>query len=191
MSMVLTPRKRPSVEETTLNQQNDTEVSDGAVIAALIVGVALFVPIFMGTGNAAASTTSEAIDTSYFIEAATCVDAVPNAFGTSDTDGSFALREVHVQGSFGEEYIGLPFGIPQQRKPGETFNIPGPALLPGESMKLTLTVAGHDDSVQSVERLATATVTRPTIAECVALGQEMPDVDEDGNIIFGALRDHE
>lgn len=159
-------------------QEDTTDVSTGAVVAALVFGAALLVPIFMASGNAAASTNEPATAPDYIIKGGnTCGDAVVKGLGTARVDGAYALRQVLDQGTNGEVYLSHPITVPRLLQAGDSLLVVGPLVTPGENAgTFTLTVTQFDDEAK-IERLATTArdVIRPTLAECTDRGEEMPD----------------
>ena len=175
MSMVLKLRKQSSLEEFTLNQIGNTlgKIAVGALAVAFVGGT-----VWASFGAAGASPLPSETTSNYVIKGGnSCGDAVIKGIGVADHDGAYALRYVQDQGSFGEKYLSDPITVPRQLKTGDEILITGPWLVPGENGgTITLTRTQFDDGAK-IERLATTArdVIRPTLSECTARGEEMPD----------------
>lgn len=176
MSMVLKPRKRSSIEESTLKQI-------GEILGKIAVGIIGLVcvggMVWASFGVAGASPLqSDETTSSYVIKGGnTCADAVVKGVGIAEVEGAYALRYVLDQGSYGEKYLSDPITTPRAFKAGDEIQLVGPWLVPGENGgTVTLTVTQFDDGA-TIKRLATTArdVIRPTLAECNTLGEQMPD----------------
>lgn len=159
-----------------MNQVRD--IVDRVAVGVLAVGfVAGTIWASFGVAGASPLTPQPSQPNSIIVGGNTCNDAVIKAIGVAEVDGAYMLRQVHDQGTFGEKYLSEPITVPRLLKAGDEILITGPWLVPGENGgTVTLTVTQFDDGAK-IERLATTArdIVRPTLTECTALGQDMPD----------------
>ena len=142
-----------------------TEKLFGVVVRA-IVKTGLVVAVFVMLGAVYSSAGADTVKdepTSVIQGGDTCADAVVKVrFPVLDNDVYFLTRD------------GKTVANSKQRKDGEVV-IVGPALLPGESSHFALKVSVPDDTTQTVTTLEEKDITRPTLAECNARHEQMPD----------------